>query len=66
MSISSCVDGGLYELDGRKEGPIYHGECSDDNLLERAIEVVKQFMLRDPDEMRFTMVAFTANPESEE
>ncbi|XP_069495482.1 ubiquitin carboxyl-terminal hydrolase isozyme L3 [Ambystoma mexicanum] len=50
--------GVLYELDGRKPFPINHGPSSSDTLLEDAIEVCKQFMERDPDELRFTVVAF--------
>lgn len=48
-------DGDLYELDGRKERPINHGPCS--NLLHDAGKVAKQFMARDPDEIRFNLVA---------
>ena len=52
-----CVDGKLYELDGRKEGPIYHGPTSQMTLLKDACEVIKKFMARDPTEMRFTITA---------
>lgn len=62
----SCVDGHLYELDGRKTGPINHGECNEDELLSKAVEVIKGFMARDPEEMRFTIVAFTKRPAEEE
>jgi ubiquitin carboxyl-terminal hydrolase L3 len=51
------VDGHLYELDGRKKFPINHGVTSADTLLNDACAVVKQFMARDPTEMRFTIVA---------
>lgn len=49
------VNGKLYELDGRKEGPICHGPCQ--NLLKDGCAVVKKFMERDPDEVRFTIMA---------
>lgn len=53
----------LFELDGRKASPIDHGVIADDGLvLERAIEVVKGFMARDPDELRFSMVALVKTP----
>ncbi|XP_029458890.1 ubiquitin carboxyl-terminal hydrolase isozyme L3 isoform X2 [Rhinatrema bivittatum] len=49
----------LYELDGRKPFPVSHGRTSDETLLEDAIEVCKKFMQRDPDELRFTVVALS-------
>jgi len=53
-----CKDGGLYELDGRKEGPVRHGDTSPENFLKDACKkVVQTFMDRDPGEMRFTMLA---------
>ena len=53
-----CVDRKLYELDGRvDEGPICHGETTQDNLLRDTCEVIKRLMEADPSEMRFTLVA---------
>lgn len=49
------VDGVLYELDGRKERPINHGPCT--NLLLDAARVARGFMARDPEEIRFNLVA---------
>eukprot|EP00052_Salpingoeca_macrocollata_P034757 m.12571 g.12571 ORF g.12571 m.12571 type:complete len:245 (+) comp6928_c0_seq1:163-897(+) len=49
--------GHLYELDGRKAGPINHGPSTKDTLLPDACKVIRRFMERDPGEMRFTMVA---------
>lgn len=46
------MDGVLYELDGRKEGPVPHGPTSSATLLQDACAVVKQFMDRDPGELR--------------
>lgn len=54
------MDGSLYELDGRKAFPINHGPTSPTTLLADACSVVKQFMDRDPGEMRFTIVALGA------
>lgn len=54
------MDGHLYELDGRKSNPINHGASSRDTLLEDAAAVVKKFMERDPEELRFTIVALAA------
>jgi Ubiquitin carboxyl-terminal hydrolase, family 1 len=57
LSLCSEVDGCLYELDGRKPAPVNHGATSPDTLLQDAVEVVSQFMARDPTELRFTIVA---------
>ncbi|CAJ1079747.1 ubiquitin carboxyl-terminal hydrolase isozyme L3 [Xyrichtys novacula] len=53
------VGGHLYELDGRKPSPVVHGKTSEDNFLEDAIEVCKIFMARDPQEVRFTIIALS-------
>jgi len=49
--------GGLWELDGRKDAPVYHGPTTPDTLLEDTAVVVKKFMARDPDELNFTVVS---------
>ena len=56
----SHVDGHLYELDGRKNGPINHGKTAPSTLLADACAVVREYMARDPDEVRFTIVALSA------
>ncbi|CAH4031005.1 ubiquitin carboxyl-terminal hydrolase isozyme L3 [Pieris brassicae] len=53
-------DGALYELDGRKAFPINHGPTSSDTFLEDAAKVCKEFMARDPNEVRFTVMALAA------
>uniref|UniRef100_A0A4W5KM75 Ubiquitin carboxyl-terminal hydrolase n=1 Tax=Hucho hucho TaxID=62062 RepID=A0A4W5KM75_9TELE len=53
------VGGHLYELDGRKPFPISHGKTSEVHFLEDATEVCKTFMARDPQELRFTVVALS-------
>ncbi|MCI4378471.1 hypothetical protein PGIGA_G00216170 [Pangasianodon gigas] len=53
------VGGHLYELDGRKPFPIVHGKTKEDSFLEDAAEVCKKFMARDPQELRFTVVALS-------
>jgi ubiquitin carboxyl-terminal hydrolase L3 len=47
----------LYELDGRKKGPVAHGPTTAESFLKDACAVVRQFMSRDPSEMRFTIAA---------
>ena len=54
------VDGGLYEMDGRKSGPILKGKCSPDTFLNEAAAACKEYMTRDPDNINFTIVALTA------
>ncbi|XP_056294514.1 ubiquitin carboxyl-terminal hydrolase isozyme L3 isoform X3 [Pseudoliparis swirei] len=53
------VGGQLYELDGRKPFPIVHGKTSEDSFLEDAAKVCKAFMARDPQELRFTIIALS-------
>lgn len=54
-------DGILYELDGRKAFPVEHGKTSPESLLKDAINVCKEFMARDPSEIRFTILALVPN-----
>jgi ubiquitin carboxyl-terminal hydrolase L3 len=52
------VDGGLYELDGRKGGPIRHGNTNELSLLKDACTVVQSFIDRaDPGDVRFSILA---------
>ncbi|CAN9497577.1 unnamed protein product [Ophioblennius macclurei] len=58
--IAFVSNGGhLYELDGRKPQPIVHGKTSEETFLEDAVEVCKAFMDRDPQEVRFTIIALS-------
>lgn len=59
------VNGSLYELDGRKEGPIFHGSTTQETLLQDACKLVDEFMKRDPNEMRFTIMALAPKVEEE-
>ena len=61
------IDGHLYELDGTKDAPVDHGEVKPENLLSKSCEVIKQFMERDPEEIRFTLMALAkaGEPQSE-
>ena len=55
----TAVDGHLYELDGRKSGPVNWGPCQTGELLEKSAVAVKEYMSCDPEEMRFTVVALS-------
>lgn len=54
-------DGILFELDGNKAFPINHGPTTEDSLLEDAAKVCQEFMARDPNEVRFTVMVLTAS-----
>ena len=54
------VDGQLYELDGRKSAPIVKGKSSPDTFMNDAAAACKEYMVRDPENINFTMVALTA------
>ena len=47
----------LYELDGRKKFPINHGPSDETTVLEDSVNIIKKFMERDPENLRFNMVA---------
>ncbi|XP_037957819.1 ubiquitin carboxyl-terminal hydrolase [Teleopsis dalmanni] len=50
----------LYELDGRKQFPVKHGDTSEETFVADAAKVCKEFMKRDPSELRFTVLALAA------
>ncbi|KAF9182750.1 Ubiquitin carboxyl-terminal hydrolase isozyme L3 [Haplosporangium sp. Z 767] len=55
-------DGHLYELDGGKPYPINHGTTTKDTFLVDAIQVAKEFVKRDPDNLNFSVIAATTAP----
>lgn len=57
------VNGNVYELDGRKDAPILHGKCTDDDFMIAAADVCRKFMERDPQEARFSIIALSAKPD---
>lgn len=56
-------DGFLFELDGRKKEPINHGECTPEGLTFMSCLIISQFMQRDPDNNKFTILAVGQKPE---
>ncbi|XP_073111754.1 ubiquitin carboxyl-terminal hydrolase 3-like isoform X2 [Elaeis guineensis] len=55
----TCVDGELYELDGRKFQPISHGPSSPSSLLQDAAKVIKAMIQKIPDSMNFNVMALS-------
>ena len=49
----------FYIVDGRKSSPVNHGPSTPATFLEDAARVCQEYMKRDPDEVRFTVVALT-------
>ncbi|XP_058061735.1 ubiquitin carboxyl-terminal hydrolase [Anopheles bellator] len=50
------VAGKLYELDGRKNAPIVHGDTTADTMLKDAVKVCQKYIAQDPTEVRFTLL----------
>lgn len=49
----------IYEMDGRKKGPIKHRETTEGTFLKDSMEVVKKFINLDPAKANFSMQAIT-------
>lgn len=52
----------IYEMDGRKHGPINHGPTTLETFLKDAIQVVKKFVDINPANPNFSMQAVTRDP----
>eukprot|EP00042_Codosiga_hollandica_P030471 m.177138 g.177138 ORF g.177138 m.177138 type:complete len:260 (+) comp53366_c0_seq3:1287-2066(+) len=53
--------GQLLQLDGCRQGPISHGPTNQETFLRDVAQIAKEFMARDPEEMRFTVIALASN-----
>lgn len=53
----ACVDGELFELDGRKSSPISHGPSSPSSLLQDAAKVIQEMIQKNPDSLNFNVIA---------
>ncbi len=54
------MEGQLYELDGRKPGPLALGPSSADSFLTDAAAACQAYMASDPENINFTVLALTA------
>lgn len=59
----TCVDGQLYELDGRRSGPISHGASSPSCLLKDAAKVIQCMIGKNPNSMNFNLIAISKRVE---
>ncbi|KAK3224976.1 hypothetical protein Dsin_004838 [Dipteronia sinensis] len=55
----ACVDGQLYELDGRKSAPICHGTSSPSSLLQDAAKVIQGMIQKNPESLNFNVIALS-------
>ncbi|KAL4557994.1 hypothetical protein LXL04_036190 [Taraxacum kok-saghyz] len=54
-----CVNGQLYELDGRRNAPLSHGPSSPNTVLQDAAKVIKGMIAKNPDSMNFSVIAIS-------
>ncbi|KAF2315081.1 hypothetical protein GH714_038124 [Hevea brasiliensis] len=59
----ACVEGELFELDGRKSGPISHGASSPSNLMQDAAKVIRNMIQKNPDSLNFNVIAISKKAE---
>uniref|UniRef100_A0A0D6QZE6 Ubiquitin carboxyl-terminal hydrolase n=1 Tax=Araucaria cunninghamii TaxID=56994 RepID=A0A0D6QZE6_ARACU len=55
----TCVDGELYELDGRKSCPVYHGPSSPETFLKDAVKIIQNVMQKCPDSVDFNVIVLS-------
>ncbi|XP_009610908.1 ubiquitin carboxyl-terminal hydrolase 3-like isoform X1 [Nicotiana tabacum] len=55
----TCADGQLYELDGRRSGPISHGASSPNSLLKDSAKVIQKMIEKNPDSINFNVIAIS-------
>ncbi|GFP96792.1 ubiquitin carboxyl-terminal hydrolase isozyme l3 [Phtheirospermum japonicum] len=62
----TCVNGQLYELDGRRAAPISHGASSATTLLQDAAKVIEKIIQKNPDSINFNVIAISKKTEASE
>ncbi|KAH6829856.1 ubiquitin C-terminal hydrolase 3 [Perilla frutescens var. hirtella] len=55
----TCVNGQLFELDGRRAGPISHGASSPNTVLQDAAKVIQEIIQKNPDSINFNVIAIS-------
>ncbi|KAH6818017.1 ubiquitin C-terminal hydrolase 3 [Perilla frutescens var. frutescens] len=55
----TCVNGQLFELDGRRAGPISHGASSANTVLQDAAKVIQKIIQKNPDSINFNVIAIS-------
>ncbi|PON65113.1 Peptidase C12, ubiquitin carboxyl-terminal hydrolase [Trema orientale] len=58
-TVYILVIGILYELDGRKTGPISHGASSPSTLLQDAAKVIQGMIQKNPESLNFNVIAIS-------
>ena len=58
------VDGGLYELDGRRQGPLRRGDTSAETFLADAAHVIQTCFIAKAESVNFSLIALA--PKGEE
>ncbi|XP_073123785.1 ubiquitin carboxyl-terminal hydrolase 3 [Henckelia pumila] len=54
-----CVNEKLYELDGRRAGPVLHGPSSASTLLQDAAKIIQKIIQKDPDSNNFNVISIS-------
>nr|XP_042906361.1 ubiquitin carboxyl-terminal hydrolase isozyme L3-like [Parasteatoda tepidariorum] len=52
------VNSKLYELDGYKDMPVYHGDSTKETFLKDAARICREYIERQPDSYNFAVLAF--------
>ncbi|CAH9086569.1 unnamed protein product [Cuscuta europaea] len=55
----AIADEQLYELDGRRSGPISHGKSSPDTLLQDSAKVIQKMIEKNPESNNFNVIALS-------
>ncbi|XP_075488585.1 ubiquitin carboxyl-terminal hydrolase 3 isoform X2 [Primulina tabacum] len=54
-----CVNEKLYELDGRRAGPVLHGPSSASSLLQDTAKIIQKIIQKNPDSNNFNVISIS-------